>query len=462
MLTESCAEAHFRLVKDDFKMKLYDVIVVGGGMSGVSAAVCAARKGLKVLLVEQNAMLGGMGTSGLITMVMTSRRYFYGFGRELIDTLIEKGSARYIENPAVKGYNYYPFDAEGMKRELDSLILKNQVDLLLYTKVIGVQKENNEIRELTLSALEEVFTVSAKTYIDASGDATLSRMCGEEVLVGDENQNMQAPTMMAYYAGIDFDKYEQFLATFEGKGRPAKIEMIHTLVPKAVSEGVLSECDFHHPGVFRIHEGYDIGVMNVGHVYGANCSTSRGLTEAVIRGRRMAEEYLNFYRKYIPGFENAYMTNTGSTLAIRESYRVVGEYVTTFDDKVSYHKFEDAIMRFDGGAVSDVHASSSDRKAYEQYASLFANRENVNMDDYATLPYRSMRLRNTKNLLVAGRCLSADRKVLGQIRIMGYCFMMGEAAGLASYLAVRDGVAFDGVNVTELQGELLKNGVETI
>ena len=273
---------------------------------------------------------------------------------------------------------------------------------------------------------------------------------------------MQAPTMMAYYAGIDFERYEAFLSTFEGKGRPAKIEMIHTLVPKAVEDGVLSECDFHHPGVFRIHNGYDIGVMNVGHVYGADCSTSKGLTEAVVRGRTMAYEYLNFYKKYIPGFENAYMTNTGSTLAIRESYRVVGEYVTTFDDKVGYRKFEDAIMRFDGGAVSDVHASSSDRKAYEQYASLFANRESVNMDDYATLPYRSLRLKNTKNLIVAGRCVSGDRKVLGQVRIMGYCFMMGEAAGLAAYLAVRDGITFDQVNVTELQGELLKNGVKTV
>ena len=443
-------------------MKLYDLIVVGGGMSGVSAAVCAARKGMKVLLVEQNAMLGGMGTSGLITMVMTSRRYFYGFGKELIDTLIEKGSARFIENPAVKGYNYYPFDAEGMKRELDSLILENQVDLLLYTKLIGVKMEADEIRALVLSALEEEITVSAKAYIDATGDAALSRMCGEEVLVGDESHNMQAPTMMAYYAGIDFERYDAFLSTFEGNGRPAKIEMIHTLVPKAVSEGVLSECDFHHPGVFRIDEDFDIGVMNVGHVYGADCSTSRGLTEAVMRGRKMAYEYLNFYRRYIPGFENAYMTNTGSTLAIRESYRIVGEYVTTFDDKVGYRKFDDAIMRFDGGAVSDVHASSSDRKAYEQYASLFANRESVNMDDYATLPYRSMRPRHTKNLLVAGRCLSADRKVLGQVRIMGYCFMMGEAAGLAAHLAVRDGITFDQVNVAELQGELLKNGVETI
>ena len=440
----------------------YDLIVAGGGMSGVSAAISAAKRGLNVLLIEQGTMLGGMGTSGLITMVMTSRKYFYGFGKALIEGLIQKGEARFIENPAVKGYNYYPFDAEGMKRELESLLIENQVQILLYSKIIGVNKDGCRISSISVSAIEKQYTVSAKVYIDATGDGVLSRMAGEEVVVGDENQNTQAPTMMAYYAGVNFDRYEQFLSTFRGKGRPEKIEMIHTLVPKAVEDGVLSECDLHHPGIFRISEDYDIGVMNAGHVYGADCSTSQGLTEAVIRGRKMAYEYLNFYKKYIPGFENAYMTNTGSVLAIRESYRVIGQYVTTFDDKAGYRKFDDAIMRFDGGAVSDVHASSSDIRAYEAYARLFANRESINMEDYATLPFRSMKLRTTDNLIVTGRCLSADRKVLGQIRIMGYCFMMGEAAGLAAYLAARDSGNYNTVNVGELQQMLSENGIETI
>ncbi|MCD8069250.1 MAG: FAD-dependent oxidoreductase, partial [Lachnospiraceae bacterium] len=86
----------------------YDVVIAGGGMSGVSAAVSAARSGSSVLLVEQSGMLGGMGTSGLITMMMTSRRWFYGFGKKLIQDLIAGGGARYEENPAVKGYDYYP------------------------------------------------------------------------------------------------------------------------------------------------------------------------------------------------------------------------------------------------------------------------------------------------------------------------------------------------------------------
>ena len=101
-------------------------------------------------------------------------------------------------------------------------------------------------------------------------------------------------------------------------------------------------------------------------------------------------------------------------------------------------------------------------RAYEAYVNLFANREAINMEDYATLPFRSMKLLETDNLIVTGRCLSADRKVLGQIRIMGYCFMMGEAAGLAAYLAVQDGTDYNSINVTQLQKELLANGVETV
>jgi flavin-dependent dehydrogenase len=123
--------------------KKYDVVVAGGGISGISAAVTSAKKGLKVLLIEQSAMLGGMGTSGLITMIMSSRFNFYGLGKEFIDSLISKGGARYIENPAVKGYNYYPFDAEAMKRELDALVFESGAEVLFHTKVIGAKKRCN-------------------------------------------------------------------------------------------------------------------------------------------------------------------------------------------------------------------------------------------------------------------------------------------------------------------------------
>ena len=438
----------------------YDLVVIGGGMSGVSAAVTSAKKGLRVLLIEQTAMLGGVGVSGLITMVMTSRYNFFGLGKEFINRLISKGVARKIETPAVKGFDYYPFDAEGMKRELEALLSESGVEFLFHTKVIGVKKFGRNIKKLLLCGAQGQFEVGAKFYIDASGDGFVCKAAGEEVLYGDENHNTQAPTMMAYYAGIDFERYEEFLKQFENGERAAKINMIHSLLPKAVEDGVISECDFHHPGIFQISG--NVGVMNAGHVYGADCSTSKGITDATVKGRKMAKEYFDFYKKYIPGFENAYMTNTGSALALRETGRVVGRYVTTFDDKTNYRKFDDAIMRFDGGAVSDLHASSADKKAYDEYVKLFSNRESVSADDFAHLPLRSFLPLKTDNLLVVGRCMSADRKVLGQLRIMGYCFMMGQAAGEICAESFNSNVNFGKVDVKKVQESLGKQGVPTV
>ena len=443
-------------------MKKYDLIVAGGGMSGVSAAVTGAKKGLNVLLIEQNAILGGMGTAGLITMVMSSRKYFYGLGRTIIDSMISEGSARFIENPAVKGYNYYPFDAEAMKLKLDSLLLDSGVEVLFYTKIIGVKKAGRKITEMIISKVEGISSVSAEVFVDATGGAIVCSMAGEQVAVGDENGNTQAPTMMAYYSGIDFNRYEEFLKQYEGGEKAAKIEMIHSLIPIALKDGILDEADLHHPGIFRIDNNNNVGVMNAGHIYSADCTTSAGLTNAVIRGRQLANKYLNFYKKYVAGFENAYLTNTGSVLGLRETGRLIGKYITTFEDKSTYRKFDDAIMRFDGGAVSDLHASSAKISAYKEYLNLFSQREKIRENDFATLPFRSLLPINTDNLIAAGRCISADRKVLGQIRIMGYCYMMGEAAGLASFLAIKHNIKFENININELQKELLNNGIETI
>lgn len=440
----------------------YDLIVAGGGMSGVAAAVAAGRKGLKVLLIEQSSMLGGLGTSGLMTMIMTSRHWFYGIGKEIIDGLIAEGKARVIDDYPVKDYDRIPFDAESMKLALDDIVLKSGAELMLYTKIIGVEQEDGCLTKLLLAAPTGNFSVEGKIFIDATGDAMLSYYAGEPFELGDENGNTQAPTMTAYYAGVDFDRYEEFLKTYADGPAIPKVNMIHDLIPKAVSEGVVSVEDLHHPGIFRISPCFNVGVMNAGHVYGADCLSPEGLTDATVKGRKMAAEYLNFYRKYIPGFEKAYLTNTGSYLGLRETRRVMGKYVTTFEDKSTYRKFDDAVMRFDGGAVSDVHASSPDKKAYQSYYNLFSQREGLKEDDFATLPYRSLLPQNTKNMLLAGRCVSADRKVQGQIRIMGYCFMMGEAAGLAAALAVGENKLPGEIDVKTLQAELKKNGVETL
>ena len=182
------------------------------------------------------------------------------------------------------------------------------------------------------------------------------------------------------------------------------------------------------------------------------------MTQATLEGRRQAHALLRFYRKYIPGFENAWIPATGSELALRESGRVVGEYLIRFADKSEYRKFPDSIMRFDGGAVSDVHASSASPEAYKAYVKLYGCRENVRRDDWAQLPYRCLLPKKNSNLLVAGRCVSADRKTLGQIRLQSYCMMMGQAAGIAAAMAEEGNVK--NVNVTQLQKRLQQLGVE--
>ena len=441
--------------------QIYDVIVVGGGMAGVSAAVSAARLGCRTLLIEKNAMLGGLGTSGLMTMVMASRRWFSGLGKTLIDSLIAQGDARIIDDYPVKDYQRIPFDGEAMKRALDSLLLSSGAELLLYSHITGIEKENGKITVLRVNGGEGDFRVKAKLFIDATGDGQLAYYAGEDYDIGDDSGNVQAPTMTAYYCGIDFDRYEAFLKTYEGKGDGIpKVNMIRELAPKAVADGVLSVCDLHHPGIFRISPCFNVGVMNAGHIYGAECISPKGLTEATIAGRKMAKEYLDFYRRYVPGFEHAYMTNTCSTLGLRETRRIRGRYITTFEDKASYRKFEDAVMRFDGGAVSDVHASSAAREAYDAYYKLFTAREGLREDDWAELPYRSLLADRTENLLLAGRCVSADRKTQGQLRIMGYCFMMGQASGTAAAVSVRSGELPGEIDMHTLQYQLEKDGME--
>ena len=442
-------------------MEKYDVLVAGGGISGVCAAVAAARQGKKVLLVERGSVLGGLATSGLVSVLMSSLSWFYGIGKELIESLIARGEGWHIPDPAVKGFDYYPFKPEAMKRKLEEMAVESGVEIYFYTTVTNASKENGRIRSVNLYFGGQNIEVEADVFIDTTGGAHLCRLAGEEILCGDENGDVQAPTMVTCYSGVDFDRYEAFLQTYDNGVKPAKINMIHDLVPKAVEEGVLWGVDLHHPGIFRHTPQSDGGCVNAGHVYGADVFTPEGLTAATMEGRQQAHALLQFYRKYIPGFENARMTASGD-LSLRESGRVVGEYMVNFDDKSSYRKFADCVMRFDGGAVSDVHASSASPEAYKAYVKLYSQRESVRRDDWAELPYRSLQPKNTENLLVAGRCISADRKTLGQIRLQSYCAMMGQAAGLAAALAAEADGNVKKVNVAALQALLKKAGVETV
>ncbi|MCL2665355.1 MAG: FAD-dependent oxidoreductase [Defluviitaleaceae bacterium] len=414
-------------------------------MAGTAAAVTAARNGADVLLVEQGTALGGLGTAGGITSLISWAPAFGGFGLEMYNRLAAEGGAAPYSSHADK-----PYDGEYMKRVLDGLVGENCADMLLYAKVTDISIDGGRLAGIELCGGEGKFFVTGKYFIDCTGDAALAFMAGEPCEpLGDT----QAPTLMCRYTGVNWDEYQKFLARYGGDNVP----MIREILPKAVAAGDVRTADFHHPGAFRINNV--LTLINVGHVYGADCLSPRGLTEATVEGRRLAAEYLGFYKKYIKGFENAYLVNTACTLGIRETRRLSGRYMLTFEDKAGYKKFDDTVMRFEGGGESDLHASSASEEAYNAYYTLFTS-EQPRADDWASLPYRCLLPQRAGNLFVAGRCISAERKVQGRLRTMGNCLMMGQAAGTAAAICLKENIASDKININKLQDTLLRQGVK--
>ncbi len=425
------------------------IIVAGGGLTGACAAMAAAQKGKDVLLVERSGMLGGLATSGLMTALIASGRCFGGYGPEFVRELHRRGAT----DPAhCRGHSWVPYQNEPMKRLLDEKVLAAGVDLLLYTSVVQVRKEGRRLAGIVLANQEGLEEIAADVFIDATGDGILSVLAGEDFECGDPDGRTQAPTMVAYYADVDMDRCFREAEPYGGF-----YPLLNGLLPLAVRDGFIPEPDPHHPGPFPIGDG--LVVVNAGHVFGADCLSGRGLTDATIRGRKLAYGYYQFYKKYVPGFEKAVFVTTGSVLGVRETRRILGRHVLRYQDKVDCRRFEDGVMGYDGGPGSDVHASSASPGDYEAYADLYKPLQEEHTSGIATLPYRTLLARHADNLLVAGRCLSADRKVQGHLRVIGYCMMMGQVMGLAAAQSLDEGKAPDAIGIRPLQAELQDLGI---
>ncbi len=429
----------------------YDVVVAGGGLSGVTAAISAARAGARVCLVEQTLTLGGLGTSGMMTIIISPKNSFGGTGSEILDRLYGEDALGFGKTQA--DYAFVPFKNEAMKRLLDSMVSEcENLDLMLYSKIIGAKTENGSIKSISVAAYEGILEISGDIFIDATGDGALAVLCGEDYEYGDSGGNIQAPTMPSYYTNVNYDEYYEFLK----QNNYDFIGTVKGLVEKAVEEGVLSEVDYHHPGENRISK--NIASMNVGHLYGMPLKSSKDFTAAVVSGRKQAKEYHDFYKKYIPGFQSAECVATGSLLGVRETRRIKGKYMLSYADKCEYRKFPDAVMRFDGGPSYDLHASSSSKDDYEEYFSKYTAAD-IRENDYATIPFRSFCAAINDNLMVVGRCFSSDRFVNAQNRVMGYCAMMGDVAGIAAANAIENTCKLQDININNLQEQLQSYGI---
>lgn len=419
----------------------YDLIVAGGGPSGVAAAIAAGRAGLRVALIEQNGCLGGLGTSGLVNVWMPfadgEHTLMGGIGIELVEALHARGFLPPDVTPEFwrKGERRsLPFNGEGMKLVMDAFVEGAGVEVRFFTTLIDVVVHERHIQALIVSGKERLYALRAALYLDATGDATLSAMAGVPFEVGSEEGETQAPTLCSAVAGIDAERYLRFL---QETRRPGDWQPLIEPLERAIADGVFSEPERHLPGIFMSGEG--CGMLNAGHLFGVDCLSDRDLTRAMIAGRKKAQEYLRFYREYVEGCEGLLHMATAAVLGVRETRRIRGKYTLNVDDFLARRAFEDEIGRFN--YPIDIHRSTPSLEDHAAFVQEFTKGHRLGVGESYGIPYRSLVPQEIENLLVSGRCISTDRLVQGSIRVMPCCFITGQAAGTAAALCKEQDLA---------------------
>jgi FAD dependent oxidoreductase len=419
----------------------YDVLVAGGGPAGTAAAVCAARLGARVLLAESTGCLGGMGTSGLVTtfgpMADGKETLVGGFTRELIETLYARGflGPDVIPDYWTKHLNHWiPFKPEGLKRLLDEFAVNAGVDVRFFTRVIDADVEGRKVRGAIISGVDGQRYVRAKAFIDATGDATLADRCGAACVVALRDSDTVAPsTLCSLYAGIDWND-PAYGAGFQGTDE-MKLKVRKVILPKAIADGHFSQEDRFMPGMNKI--GQTLGALNGGHVFGLNGLDSRSLSEGMIFGRKLALEYTEFFRKYVPGCANIEHVTTAPVMGVRDTRRIVGEFELTITDFLSRRQFPDQVAVYN--RPTDNHPTNTSKEEYERFVRDFEKEGKLGAGDFVGIPYGILVPRGWENLWVAGRCHSSDSKVHGSIRAQSAAYLMGEAVATAAKQSIDTG-----------------------
>jgi hypothetical protein len=415
-----------------------DVCVVGGGAAGVAAAVAAARSGSRVLLLERAGFLGGTLTTvslgsmcGLYAVTPeTIRPVVGGFADRVIEKLREHGSAaapvRWLKTASL------PYDLFTMKVVLDELVAEAGVQVLLHTQVVGVARSGDRISHVIVDGKNGRWAVAASQFIDCSGDADLVHWSGAPYEY--DRETLQQPTAMFRFGGVD----PSLVAEMDR-------DMLRSRLEGAVAEGW--PLPRTAGGVFMERPG--MAHLNITKVAidgrAPDVLDTAEMTRAEQIGRAQVLMYRDVFRKYVPGFADAYVLDTGSAIGIRESRRLLGEYVLGEADVRSAARFDDAIACC-AWPMEDHSAGRATKWVW------------LENGDYFQIPYRCLVPQRVDNLLVAGRCASSTHDAQASLRVTAQCFAMGEAAGTAAALCARQGIPPRRADVHEIQARLKAAG----
>ena len=406
-----------------------DVCVCGGGSSGTAAAVTAARNGLKVVLIEQGTVLGGLQTQGLVYPAMPTK--IKNSDTPYITDLNKRFSVHGIdvnfsEEPVDKnGGTAREYPPELLAFIYDELCADYKVEVLYNTTLIGAKTSAGKISEVIIHTVEGLRAINAKIFIDATGDAILSRYAGVTVEKGSEHTGRNQKMSFRFEMGWCETKPPEF--------EFAKTTHTEQFYFEGIRRGEVTKDDVAYIQAFTILGKPGTMSMNCPEVspflYSSTntLDRSRAIRECRIMTRRLA----NFFIKNIPGFKKAYISREASMLGIRESWRIKGKYYMTADDYFDGKKFSDAVCR--SAYPIDIH---------DEVLNLS---KHLAKGDFYEIPFRALITNELENLAVVGRCASGSFSAQASFRIQPTCMSMGEAAGIASAYALKNNLALNNV-----------------
>ena len=447
------------------KERNYDVAVIGAGSAGIAAAIAAAKNGAKTLLVESSSVIGGDLLSGLpIDGCRTTAGEWIvgGVAKELFDacdsmdgyigSIYDRRNIWVVMvNPKIMGF------------AILKMLAQYGVDILPYSQVDSVVRENGHISMLTARGKTELFDIKAKQYIDCTGDGDVACMCDVPYEMGDENGELQPMTMVFQIRNVHPKEVLSFVLEHpencglaENPNSPKSAKELAQelydlgfpkvffsgkgpLLQKGIASGELHSCSMlaFNPNA----KDLSVVTVNTTRLVTKDCISADVLGKTILDLTEQVENAFNFIKNNIPGCQDCVLDGVAPRLGIRESRRILGEYYLTGEEVSNGLKRADGIAK--GGHEVDIHGKD------EKHTRITIK----NAGSY-DIPLGCLIPKGMTNLMMAGRCLSADRVAHSSARVMGTCMAMGQAAGQACAIALNSGK-----HVCDIDTDLLRDNL---